>query len=342
MTTYESTWVQYAEPEEAGWSTEKLSKAKRVYERMNSTAALIIYEGKVLAAWGDITKNTNAHSVRKSFLNALYGIQVEQGTININSSLEELDISDVAELTEMERQATVSDLIQSRSGIYLAAGQESRMMERLRPQRGRYSPGDHFYYNNWDFNVLGTIYNQQADSDLFMDFKQFIADPLGMEDFSLEFTNYKYDSNRSIHPSYLFRVSARDMARFGQLYLQKGRWDTQQIISERWIKQSTTTYSSPPNHSIYGYGFLWWVAEEGEFADKGLYSAIGRYGQSIDILPEENIVFVHRVDSNKRLLPYFYRVESKERMRLLKLVLEAKVSEPKETPLTKPGITSIR
>ena len=61
-----------------------------------------------------------------------------------------------------------------------------------------------------------------------------------MQDY--ETTDGEYvDGDASIHPAYPFRMTARDMARFGLLYLQNGKWCDKQIISESWIKKSTTS-----------------------------------------------------------------------------------------------------
>jgi CubicO group peptidase (beta-lactamase class C family) len=328
-----SSWLQYKDPEEAGWSTEKLKEAESYYKSLDSTAAMAIYNGKVLFAWGDIDKNTSIHSVRKSLLSGLYGIHAEQGTIDINSTLEDLNINDFSSLSMKEKQATIEHLLTSSSGIYHRAGEESYHMRRSRPSRGSHLPGDYFYYNNWDFNVLGTIFNQETETDLFTEFSKKIAIPLGMEDFDLENMQYKFERGRSQHPSYLFKMSARDLARYGQLYLQKGKWDDEQIIPEKWIEESTKLQAPVPRNSVYGYGYLWWVADSTWYEDKEMYSAVGRRGQSIDIIPEENLVFVHRVNTDVHPLRLFMReVHQSDRLKLLEKVLDAKVSEPKENP----------
>lgn len=338
---YHSSWEQFREPEEAGWSSDKLMEARNYYHELNSTSALLIYDGKVVFAWGDVTKNTRAHSIRKSFLNALYGIYIEKGLIDLQDTMDDLEITDINELTVQEKQATVADLLKSSSGIYLEAGEESWAMSRSRPARDSHPPGTHFYYNNWDFNVLGTIFNQQTETDLFREFKNQIAQPLEMEDFSIDHTWYQFESTRSLHPSYLFRVSARDMARFGQLYLQNGQWEENQIVPSDWIEESLKVHAVPEGFNVYGYGYLWWAAQQGEWEELRLFSAVGRYGQSIDIIPEKNIVFVHRMDSDDALFPLFNRVTSSQRLYLLSLILEAKTGEAKDNPRTMPGIISI-
>ncbi|MBU8906024.1 serine hydrolase domain-containing protein [Desertibacillus haloalkaliphilus] len=321
----ESTWLYHGSPEEAGFSSAQLDAAKKYYDSIGSTAAMVIYNGKVLVSWGDVTKKSNIHSVRKSLLSALYGIHVAEGTINLQSSLKQLNVSDHMELTEQEKQARVVDLLTSRSGVFLTAGQESWLMRWKRPDREVYPPGSHFYYNNWDFNVLGTIFTERTQRDIFEEFKDRIADPIGMEDYTEDDWFYKFELNRSLHPSYLFRMSARDMARFGQLYLQNGVWEGEQMIPVQWIEESTSVHT-PTANAPYGYGYMWWVADSGYFRELGLYSAIGRYGQSIDIIPSENLVFVHRVDSDKLWNRAFKNVSDRKRLKLLEMILDAKMT----------------
>ncbi|WP_236634712.1 serine hydrolase domain-containing protein [Alteribacter lacisalsi] len=320
-----TTWEEYESPEEAGWDEEKLQEARAYYNSLNSTAGMVIYKGKVLFQWGDTAGTTNAHSIRKSILSGMYGEYVENGTVDLDETLADLGIIDFPPLTSSEGQAQIRHLLTSKSGVYLRAGEESWNMRRQRPNRESHQPGTYFYYNNWDFNVLGTIYNNESGSDLFEDFNTKLAEPLEMEDFSLAHTEYKEEPSRSVHPSYLFKLSARDMARIGQLYLQKGEWNGEQIISSDWIERSTSVQAPVPGNSIYDYGYMWWVAVEEPWKSLGLYSAVGRYGQSIDIVPEKDLVFVHRVNSNRLTFRFLPRgVTQSQRLHLLELILEAK------------------
>ncbi|MFC0470192.1 serine hydrolase domain-containing protein [Halalkalibacter kiskunsagensis] len=322
-----TTWEYHRNPDEVGWSFDKLKKAKDYYDSIGSTAAMAIYDGKVLFEWGDVTKKSNVHSVRKSFLSALLGIYVQEGTIHLEETLNELGISDNVTLTMLEENATIADLLTSRSGIYLRAGEESLLMRWNRPERESYVPGSQFHYNNWDFNVLGTIFNNKTNSDLFEEFNERIAIPIGMEDYVLEDSIYKYELKRSMHPSYLFRMSARDMARFGLLFLQDGQWAGQQLIPKDWISESTSVQTPVPTSIEYGYGYMWWVADAKPFNELGLYSAIGRYGQSIDIIPEANLVFVHRVNSDRLINRTVNHVNDKKRLTLLEKVLDAHIGD---------------
>ena len=101
--------------------------------------------------------------------------------------------------------------------MYHRAAYQSASAKAARPERWSHSPNTFFYYNNWDFNTLGTIFEQETGTKIFEEFKKRIADPLQMEHFLIEDTEYRFELDESIHPAYLFRMTALDMARFGLL-----------------------------------------------------------------------------------------------------------------------------
>ena len=102
---------------------------------------------------------------------------------------------------------------------------------------------------------------------------------------------------KSEHPAYLFNMSARDMARFGQLYVQKGKWHSDQIISEQWIDQSTAKISTDLGRfaNREGYGYLWWVTDD--YFGHRMFYASGSGGHRIMVFPEDNIVIITRVNT---------------------------------------------
>lgn len=314
-------WQQYANPEEAGFSSEQLNKAKALYDSLDAAAFMVVYDGKVVVSWGDVERRFMCHSVRKSLLSALYGIYVADGLIDMEKTIAELNIDDINPLTDEEKQARVSDLIKARSGVYHPAAYETAGMKARRPKRGSHARDTFWYYNNWDFNVLGTIFEQETKTDIFAAFKKRIAEPLQMEDFRLMDGYHHLEPENSNHPAYPFKLSARDMARFGLLYLNHGKWNERQIITEQWIKESSTSYSETGNRG--GYGYLWWIG--GGFEEFGMYSALGVGTQMIAVMPGANMVIVQRVNTyeGKRCPP---------NARLTRMILNAKISKPKKNP----------
>ena len=322
-----TTWEMYAAPEEAGWSSDKLSVAKALYDESDSDAFLVVFDGAVLVAWGDIERRYMCHSVRKSFLSALIGIHVDEGRIDPDKTLEELNIDDEPPLTNEEKQARIVHLLQSRSGVYHAAAYETPKMKEQRPARGSQKPGEFWYYNNWDFNTLCTIFERETKTGMFEEFKKRIADPLRMKDFRLMDTYYHLEKQHSIHPAYPFRMSTRDMARFGLLFLRNGKWKNLTVIPEKWVEASRYAYSKVPHREGDGYGYMWWVNVDERDRKFGMYSALGYGGHMIAVLPKENTVFVNRANT--------YLGKSTERIELLQLIdaiLEAKVSPPRAKP----------
>ncbi len=221
--------------------------------------------------------------------------------------------------TDLEATATVKQLLESRSGIYLPAAAESAAMTERRPARGFDAPGDAYYYNNWSFNALGTLFEDRSSKTIYEAFQAHLADPLGMTSFKGEIGNlvlqekdevldrlppslanvdgfYFHEPHKSRHKAYHFRLSAHDLALFGQLLLQDGIWQDRQLISKNWVDQ-VTTCRSVVNEDIGGgmslcYGMMWSVtARDGKTI---AFSHTGEGVHLVSIHPGADMVIVHR------------------------------------------------
>jgi len=297
-------WTWAGSPEALGWSSEKLATARDYADTIGTAAVMIIDDGIVVDGWGDVTRNYHCHSMRKSLLSALYGIYVAEGTIDVSKTLAELEIDEETPLTETEKQATVSDLLKARSGVYLPAAGEASSMLAARPERGSHAPGAFWYYNNWDFNALGTIFEQETgEESIYEAFRVQIAEPIGMQDYHPERLAYSY-VDYSMHPYYGFDVSTRDLARFGLLYLREGRWNDRQVLPQEWVRESTAPSSAIGTDR--GYGYMWWTGTAGglfphvNVAGDSYYAA-GYRGHRVVVLPYRDLVVVHRVDTFREM-----------------------------------------
>lgn len=308
-------WLKYQTPEDAGWSLDGLNKARKASRSAGSAAVMIIYNGAILAEWGETERRFKCHSIRKSLLSALYGTAVSEGRVKLGTTIGSLGIDDHAGLTPLEKSASIADLLKSRSGIYLPAAFQTPSPNSVKPQRGSHRPGSYWYYNNWDFNVLGAIYNQQTGRDLFRDFSTRIARPLQMQDFDLRHTHYAYQPDISRYPAYAFRMSARDLARFGLLFLNQGRWRQNRIIPAEWVQDSTKGYSVTPAGS---YGYMWW-REVGRLEHLGTFTAYGWGGQAVYVVPGAKLVVVHRTDTYAGR-----KVRFSSMRKILRLILSAR------------------
>ena len=295
--------LEWVAPEMVGWSSEELQEAHEFAQQSGCTAVMALYDGKVFFSRGNINRNYAVDSIRETFLNALNGIHEEQGNINLNTTLEDLHIDDIPPgLTHAEKQATVEHLLMSRSGVYHEAAAEDQTMIDERPARGSHAPDTFFYHNNWDVNALGAIFEQETGEEIFEAFKTEIADVLGMVDFSIDNCFYEYDWNKSLHPAYHFRMSPRDLAKFGALYQKNGRWKGSRIIQQAWIDESTMAYSTMPDTGGLGYGYLWKIIPEdsnlGQMIGYEGYYHIGADDYVLVVIPDLKLVIVQRYNQN--------------------------------------------
>ena len=272
------------------------TRACTLAREAGSVALLALRHGKPALACGDVSWKANVRSIRKSILCGLLGIAVNESHIDLGATLASLGIDDKEGLSEVERQATVYDLLTARSGIMHPAGYESAWMKMIKPPRGLHAPGTRWTYNNWDFNALGTIYERSTGRSIPDAFASLLAEPLGMEDFAPGDATH-VPSDASIHPAYPIRLSARDLARYGQLWLQQGEWHGRQIVPAAWVRCSVSPISHAGQDGAYGY--MWWVCREGVHFPGVLlppdaYSARGWGGHVLLVVPSLDLVAVHR------------------------------------------------
>jgi len=283
-----------------GWDAAGLAAAQAYAESIGTVAFAVVQQGRMVVRWGGIDRRLELHSMRKSLLSALIGIAVNRGQIDLDASLARLGIDDVPPaLTEVEKRATVRQLLQARSGVYHPALYETEGEVRRRPMRGSHAPGTFWYYNNWDFNTLGTIYERAVGKSIFAAFADEIAAKVGMQDYRVQDGRYVRGEDVSLYPAYPFHMSARDLARFGLLYARGGLWQGQQIVPAGWVRESTTAHSRTYIGS--GYGYLWWTG----FPDQrvpimdlppGGFWADGARGQFIFVDPAQDFIAVHQTD----------------------------------------------
>jgi len=291
----------HVKPAKLGFSPEKLEQALAYAENAGSTSGMIVEHGLVLAEWGDVARRSNLHSARKSLMSALIGIAVERGQMHLDQTMAQLGIDDNApSLTPTEKRATVRMLLEARSGVYHPTVYETPEMEASKPPRYSHPPGEFWYYNNWDFNTVGAIYEKATGQHIFDALKTEIANPIGMQDYRPADGHYVSGGFASRYPAYPLAMSARDLARFALLYLHHGRWRDRQIVPSNWVAESTRSYSDTPTG---GYGYMWWTSTPAH-GPRGpkvallreTYWADGSHGQYAVVVPSLDLVVVNLVD----------------------------------------------
>jgi CubicO group peptidase (beta-lactamase class C family) len=291
----------HTSPAAAGWKLDRMKQVSDYLQRLPVTGVMLIQHGVVVAQGGEIDNRTQLHSCRKSFLSALIGIAVAKGQIHLDDTLDQLHIDDIPpSLTPTEKQATVRMLLEARSGVYHEAVYETKGMAEKRPERGSHAPGTFWYYNNWDFNTLGGIYEQATGQSIFDALEKQIARPIGMQDFRAA-DGFYTRGPESKFPAYTMRMSARDFARFAMLYLHHGNWNGTQVVPADWVAASTHPYS---DNESGGYGYLWWTGDSAtpghhpEYVfPPGSFWLEGHLGQYAVVVPSLDLIIVTRVNS---------------------------------------------
>lgn len=155
--------------------------------------------------------------------------------------------------------------------------------------------------------MAGYIFEKLTGKDIYQEMEEKLAIPLGFQDWNIEIQKKQYNKSKSRYPAYHMYISVRDMAKIGQLMLNKGQWNGKQLLSKEWIEKSTTPITSveevnkqygrdASSFIQYSYGYMWWIVDNvNNHPDfYGAYTASGYAGQYITIIPKLNIVVAHK------------------------------------------------
>ena len=297
-----ATWEEYSGIDESSFKPDGVTAVMTMLRDLPTTSFMVVVGGKIAFKYGDVAEVSYLASARKSILSMLFGNYVEAGEIKLERTIGDIGIDDVGGLLPIEKSATIADLLTARSGVYHPAASPGSDTKDT-PARGSQRPGSHFYYNNWDFNVLGAVFEKLTGKTVFAAFQSDLAGPLQLQDFDPPRQRMLGIEEQSRYPAYHFFLSARDMARLGLAMVRQGRWNGQKVVPQAWVQASTSVKvpSSGLTGSFkgrpLGYGYLWWLPEARSSSEAWTRSflAAGNYGQFILGLPQIDMVIVHRV-----------------------------------------------
>ena len=292
---------------ESGYTQQRLdSLTNFLKNNLETTGMLILQDGKILYEYGDTKEVSFTASCRKSILSMLFCKYVEDGTIDLNQTIGELGIDEDKGLLDIEKSATIDHILNASSGVFLEPVNGGYDKKNIL-ERGSVKPGEYFVYNNWDFNVAGTILEMKSGKSIYQEIEEQLAIPLGFQDWNIKNQKKKHKKSKSRYPAYHIYISTRDMAKIGQLMLNKGKWNGKQIISKEWIETITTpVIPTETVNSRYGlnesspfqfsYSYLWWIIDNFKHHPdfEGAYTARGWGGQYITVMPKINVVVAHK------------------------------------------------
>ncbi len=271
---------------------------------------MILKNGFIIAKWGDIKRVDMTFSVTKSFLSTVAGLAVDQGLIGTQDKVGETIWDGTFEGVHNSK-ITWEHLLQQNSDWSGEIWGGKDWADRPPKEGGlddwKYrklnEPGTVMEYNDVRVNVLAYSLTNVWRRPLPMVLKENIMDKIGA---ATTWRWYGYDhawteidgiQMKSVtgggHSGAGLFINTEDMARFGLLFLNNGKWLNEQLISESWIKKAIE-----PSKPDVNYGYLWWLNKKGprhwEGLSENLYYAAGFGGNFIVIDKENGLVVVTR------------------------------------------------
>jgi CubicO group peptidase (beta-lactamase class C family) len=273
----------------------------------NTRAALVVYKGQIIAERYAPGFNSSSRllgwSMAKSITSAVTGLLVKKGLINPDTCVA---VNEWSRDKDARHVITVKNLLQQCSGLSFeesySKSADATIMLYEKADMGAYAahlplattPGTKFRYTSGNANILSDLIRKVAGT------QDYHALPYRELFYKLGMYNTVWEMDASgayVGSSYIY-ASARDWARFGLLYLNKGYFNNEQILPASWIEQSVTP-SAAQNFDRYGY--LFWLntgKKKGEVnrayphAPDDMYYANGFQGQNVFIIPSKDLVIV--------------------------------------------------
>jgi CubicO group peptidase (beta-lactamase class C family) len=289
--------VDWARPdaEALGFDTAGLERSAARIGEMQGVKGLIVLRHGELALEryfrdADPRRLHNLKSASKSVLSAIAGIAIEEGSLPLDAPVAE--IVGQADLADTDPRAAIEvrHLLTMSSGLESTSfGNYGRWVSSSHWVRSALSgplvsrPGEEFRYSTGDTHLLSAAVTGATGRSTLDFAREKLFEPLGIERISWERDPqgiYMGGNNLALTP--------RAMARFGQLFLDRGRWGAAQVVPWRWVDRSTTAQTRS-QWSRGGYGYLWWMRPDDE---RGAYQASGHGGQYIYVSPAWDLVLV--------------------------------------------------
>ena len=272
------------------------------YERKTKSFLVIKNDSILFEKYYDGHKQTdisNSFSVAKSIVTSMMGKAIMEGKIK---SLNQ-PVSDFFEEYKdgIASELTVGDLASMSSGMkwnekyysVINITSESYFTDDLRSvilrQEIENKPGQAFRYSSGDTQLLAMVIEKATGTSLSDYLSQKFWSPMGAETIAL----WQIDSKESgMEKAYCcIAATARDFARFGKLYIDKGKWGDTEILDPSFVELSLKpVFDDSP---FYGYG--WWLYE---YEGKKVFTMNGHRGQFVISFPDENIIIVRQGDFN--------------------------------------------
>lgn len=288
-----------ATPESQGISSDMLADLLRDLDTSHYTDMhhfMVLRNGKVICEANFAPYRSRiwhvTHSMCKSITGMAIGLLVEEGKLSLDENIYDIFQKKLNTFNKIFRpKVTVENLLTMTSGVTfnesgIVSGNDWLTSYLNSSITG--TPGENFQYNSLNTYVLSAIVTERTGQSLTEYLEPRLFAPLGI-------TRYFWETcpKGITKGGWGLFLCTEDMAKLGQLYLQKGKWNDQQIIPEFWVEVSTAKHKESIE-GTFGYGYqLWMEARPGSFEFNGML------GQNVIVYPDMNMVVVTNAGNNE-------------------------------------------
>ena len=273
-----------------------------------ATNGVILRHGYIVAEFGDTTTNDPVYSVAKSFLSTTASIAVAKGLIRSvddrvadyvhDGGYDSPHNAKISWKNHLEQESEWEGELWGKNANFVGVEEFGNGQ---RTPREIHEPGTYYEYNDVRINRLALSLARVFGKPLPEVLKENIMNPIGASQ-QWKWQGYGAKSTVTINGTPVESVSggtrwggglwinSRDLARFGLLILNHGKWEGRQLVSEKWLEQATTPSAHGPD-----YGYLWWLntqQKQWPSGPRSSFAAIGNGGNIIWIDPDDDIVLV--------------------------------------------------
>lgn len=290
-----------ATPESQGISSDHIIKfleSLHEDETLDPHCMMILRNGTVIAecSFGAYDQNFwhVSYSMCKSITGLAVGLLIDEGRLDIDDRVINVLKKHVPKLALLTHKAiTVRHLLSMTSGILFnesGAITETDWIKCFMESMILTEPGKHFHYNSMNTYILSAIVKEVSGQGLTEYLKERLFIPMGIDGIFWETCPKGIEKG-----GWGLYICSEDIAKIGQLVLQKGRWGDRNLISEKWIEDVTSFHARTPlNFGNYNYGYQIWVGKED---NSFLFN--GMFGQNVIGWPDTGILIVSSSGNNE-------------------------------------------
>jgi CubicO group peptidase (beta-lactamase class C family) len=285
-------------PESQGLDSAVLKEGDKKLESLPQPLSFLVFRKGVLV-WeryfhgSRVFHSNNVHSASKSILSALVGIAIREGLLSLDDTLGEL--LPRYKLTAAKKKITVRSLLTMTSGLEWTEDkseyeieEENDWIKAILDFPLKSPVGSKFLYSTGNTHVLSALLTESSGVSTCDFAHEHLFDPMG-----ITVEHWGRDPKGYYSGGYNLYLTPRELAKFGQLYLQKGVWEGRPLVEAGWVQASHTAHQTVD--AVRSYGYLWWLHQSAKgYAVKKMW---GYGGQFVYLVPELELMVVTTADT---------------------------------------------